>query len=255
MGTKMLALGELSTDKIAQLDRGNQIVLWPVASLEQHGPHLPLGTDAIILNDIVEGVRERLGEDFSGFVLPQMSFGKSPEHLGFPGTVSMQATTLLAVADDMVASLAKHQFTTFVFLNGHGGNSALLQAASFDLRYKYGVKIYCVDLWTGNGFDALLKQAFPKLNDSEVHAASLETSVMLFLHPGLVGKIPSGNAANNLLGTDPWGWSSQDFGENGIIGDPSHASAQSGEALYNYAVNRICEMLRDLSGRLLHEHA
>lgn len=251
MGTKAQRLNELTTKQVSNLDPTNCIAIWPVSSLEQHGPHLPLGTDAIILENIVEKIREKLEENFNGFFLPQMNYGKSPEHLMYPGTISIQATTLLAVADDVVASLSKHGFKRFVFLNSHGGNTALLEAASFDLRYKYDAKILNLYLFDGNDFNSFLSQLFPNLKEIEIHAASLETSVMLYLRPELVGKIPQGNPAEQLLSLGPWGWATSDFGANGVIGDPSYASAEIGEVLVNYAVNRVCEILYKLEDQFL----
>ena len=241
-----LELSKLSTDQVSKLDLSKYVVIWPIASLEQHGPHLPLGTDAIILREVVAGIREKLGDSFQALFLPPLELGKSPEHLSFPGTISLQASTLLGIADDIAASIVRFGSTRFVILNSHGGNSSLLQAESFDLRQKYGVKVYVLDLWTGKGYEELLASVFPNLHDLEVHAASLETSLMLFLHPELVGRIPSGNPAGRLLDTTPYGWGSSDFGVNGVIGDPSHASSKSGEVIYRFGVDRICTLLHSI---------
>lgn len=241
MGNKALRMNELTSNQVKALNPATCTVIWPVSSLEQHGPHLPLGTDAIILENVVEKIREKLGSDSKEIFLPQMNYGKSPEHLMFPGTVSFQATTLIAMADDLVSSLTKHGFKRFVFLNSHGGNTALLDGVSFDLRYKYDAKILNLYLFEGSGITALLQQLFPDLKDIEIHAASLETSVMLYLRPELVGKIPQGNFAEKLIGLGSWGWATTDFGANGVIGDPSYASAKIGEVLVNYAVDRACE--------------
>jgi len=247
MPDSSLELSRLSTDQVAKLDLSEYVVIWPVASLEHHGPHLPLGTDAIILREVVAGVREKLGDSFKGLFLPPLDFGKSPEHLSFPGTVSLQASTLLGIVDDITASIVRFGSKRFAILNSHGGNTGLLQAESFDLREKYKVKVYTLELWAGKGYEELLTSVFPKLRDLEIHAASLETSLMLFLHPELVGEIPSGNPATRLLNFAPFGWSSNDFGENGVIGDPSHASSKAGEIIYRFAVDRICTLLHSIN--------
>jgi creatinine amidohydrolase len=242
-----LELNKLSTDQVSKLDVSKYVVVWPVSSLEQHGPHLPLGTDALILRAIVAGVTEKLGDGFKGLFLPAIELGKSPEHLSFPGTVSLQASTLLGIADDITASIAKFGSKRLAILNSHGGNSSLLQAQSFDLRQKYGVKVYVLDLWTGNGYEEMLARVFPDLQDMEVHAASLETSLMLFLYPELVGEIPNGNSAGRLLSNTSFGWNSKDFGENGVIGDPSYASSKAGEEIYHFGVDRIYNLLNYIS--------
>lgn len=249
MNSKARLMSEISTNCMSGLDRENTLVVWSIASLEQHGPHLPLGTDAFILEDVINGVREKLGEESPVIFLPQLNYGKSPEHLSFPGTVSLTSTTLLAIADDIVSSLAKHDFKRFAFVSGHGGNSALMKAVSFDLCEKYGVKIYNLDLWAGKEMDTVLKSIFPNLHDFEVHAASLETSFMLYLHPELVGEIPQGNPAKDILALDPMGWLTKDFGQNGVIGDPSHASKASGKVLYEYEVERVSAILGKIAMR------
>ncbi|RLC64522.1 MAG: creatininase family protein [Chloroflexota bacterium] len=251
---KISALRELTTAQVARLEPAQWLVVWPVASLEQHGPHLPLGTDAIVLEAIVERVRERLGAGFQALFLPMMHLGKSPEHLTFPGTVSLQASTLLAVVDDLVASLAAHQFRRFVFLNGHGGNTALLQAVGPDLRYRYGVRVYYLDLWASSFFDDIIAELFPSLVGREVHAASVETSLLLHLRPELVDQMPDTSTLRaaadqesvNLTGTVPFGWLARDFGTSGVIGDPSLASAEAGEQILAYAVERACRMLQEI---------
>lgn len=246
MPEKNLELNHLSTTKVSQFDLSNYLIVWPVSSTEQHGPHLPLGTDAMILGAVVDGVLADLDEGFKGLFLPTLKIGKSPEHLSFPGTVSFRSSTMLAMFDDVVSSLQRHGSKTFVFLNSHGGNSSLIDAAGYDLRDKYGVKTYHLFLWTGKEYEELLKRLFPALQDLEIHAASHETSLMLYLHPELVGEIPPANPASPVIGSIPYGWRSLDFGQSGVIGDPSFASAQAGEALYHFAVKNVCDKLHSI---------
>jgi len=246
MPGKALDISLLTTNKISSLDPAEYLIIWPVASLEQHGPHLPLGTDAILLSAVVDGVREKLGEDFKGLFLPIERLGKSPEHVSFPGTISLQSSTLLAIASDIVSSLSRHGFKSFVFLNSHGGNISILDAVSYDLREIYGVKVYPLFLWKGNNYDVLLKRVFPDMHDLEIHAASLETSVMMYLYPELVGEIPPANPAAKIIGSIPFGWNSLDFGKSGVIGDPSFATAQAGKELFQFAVDDVCNILRSI---------
>ena len=100
MTEKALALHELTTAQVSNMEPSEWLVVWPIASLEQHGPHLPLGTDAIILGEVVRRVRRRLRAGSRVLFLPMLHFGKSPEHLGFPGTISLSASTLLGVVDE-----------------------------------------------------------------------------------------------------------------------------------------------------------
>ncbi len=245
MTKKALALHELTTATVSSLQASKWLVVWPIASLEQHGPHLPLGTDAIVLDAVVDRVRGRLGAGFQALFLPTMPLGKSPEHLGFRGTVSLSASTLLAVLDDLVASLAVSEFRRLVILNGHGGNTALLQAMGPDLRYKYGVRVYHIDLWASPFFDDVIAEMYPSLAGTDIHAASVETSLLLHLCPDLVDQVPASVQAQPL-GPVPSGWLARDFGELGVIGDPSLASAEDGRRLLAYAVEKVCTMLQSI---------
>ena len=236
---------ELRSPELGELDHDACLVVWPVAALEQHGPHLSVGTDGIVLEAIVERVRERLGAEFAAVFLPLMPFGKSPEHLRFPGTVSLRASTLLAISEDLVASLAGQGFTRLVVLNGHGGNTALLQSVAFDLRSRYGVRAFSIDLWASDFFDEAISEIFPVLDEPEVHAASVETSLMLYLCPERVGEIPPASAACDL-GPVPCGWAAEDLCDTGVIGDPTLATAEAGERLLDYAVARVCRLLGEI---------
>lgn len=248
---KTLAFADLSFEMVKKLDASQYLVIWPVASLEQHGPHLPLGTDSIVLQTVVEQTRLRLGKDFRGIFLPQMWFGKSPEHLAFPGTVSMKAATLMAVAEDVVASLTPHGFKNFVFMNGHGGNTTLLDAIGYDLNYTYGAKIYYVNLWDGVFYNDLIEKLFPTLAGTEVHAASIETSLLMYLAPETVGETPRFERYVSFKDRLPSSWVTHEFDTAGVLGDPTLASAEAGRQILDYSVERVCKLLQQISAEVL----
>jgi len=243
---KARAFQEIPSSMAAQMAADGALAVWPAGALEQHGPHLPLGTDALVLDAIIAGCREELGEGFNGLFLPTLCYGKSPEHLNFAGTVSLRAETLLSAANDVVRSLVRHGFKRFVFFNGHGGNAALLQSYAFDLRAEYDVQVYNLDLWGGGFFREIIAEVFPALTMKEVHAASVETALMQYLYPHLVGKVPP---RGELKGSDGLrhGWLAEDFSPTGVIGDPSLANAEVGERIYRDAVARACGLLRALA--------
>jgi creatinine amidohydrolase len=254
---KSPALRELSYAEVSDLDPSEWLVVWPIASLEQHGPHLPLGTDAIVLGAVVDRVRQRLVESVQALYLPLMPVGKSPEHLAFPGSVSLDAATLLGLADGVVSSFAPHGFRSYIFLNGHGGNTAILRASAPDLRAKYGVRVYNIDLWASSFFHDIIDELFPGMARIDRHGGAAETSMLLHLCPHLVQGTPGyaelraggGRFTDEALGPIefdqltwgiPFGWQSQDFGYSGVVGDPSLASADAGRKILDYAVDRVC---------------
>lgn len=221
-----LNLQEITTQEAKELPMGRRVAVFPIGSNEQYGPHLPLGTDTFILKSVLAGVRERLTQDNRFIFLPIMPYGKSPEHMEFEGTISLKATTLIALLDDIVSSLQKHGVKKIVFLNSHGGNSSLLEALTYDFRYTYNVFVYCLNLWSDNFFSAKeISEIFPKLNYPEIHAASVETSLLMYLKPELVAIIPNEFKPKIPSSYITFGWATQDLSGNGIIGDPRASSA------------------------------
>ena len=127
-------LWEHTSNEIRDTARG-LIAVQPVASVEQHGPHLPLGTDSMIVSAFAERLRQRFQEEgFPGLFLPLMPYGKSNEHINYPGTITYSAQTFISVLMDIGRSCARAGFKKMVFLNGHGGNHEVLDVVCRELR-------------------------------------------------------------------------------------------------------------------------
>jgi len=243
---KALSLQDLSTAQVAQLNPAEWLVIWPIGSLEQHGPHLPLGTDTFVLDGIVQQARLELGREFRGLFIPTMTIGKSPEHLDFVGTLSFKQETLLGMATDIVHSLAQHKFSRFVFLNGHGGNTYLLQDLAYELRQRYRVGAYTLEVWSPDFFNRVFAKVFPTLEEKDGHAGVVETSVMLYLYPELVGPLPKGYYPAEFDKPVPYGWLSSDYNTKGVFGDPSRADREAGKAIFDLAVAETCKLLQEI---------
>lgn len=248
---KALALADLTWKDVEKLDGSQFLVIWPVAALEQHGPHLPLGTDSLVLDAVTRQVRVELGKDFKCIFLPQLWYGKSPEHLQFPGTVSLKIRTLISIVEDIVASLSRHQLKNFVFLNGHGGNATLLNSVSYDLSFAYDVEIYHVNLWGDDFFDEEIDRLFPSLSGTEVHAATVETSLLMHLAPDLVKEIPQFEQFTSFKERLPSSWVSHQFNTSGVIGDPTLATAEAGKALFDFGVKKVSRLLEEISAHII----
>lgn len=239
-----LSLQEISTLTAKDLPLSSRIAIFPIGSNEQHGPHLPTGTDSIILEAVVRGVRQQLSPKDPFIFLPLMPYGKSPEHMDFSGTISFKAATLMAVLDDVVSSLHAHGVKKIVFLNSHGGNNHLLGALAFDFRYTYQVSAYCLNIWSHDFFtDKEMEEIVPGLTYPEVHAASTETSMLLYLCPELVGSIPREWNPKAEFPTISTGWATSDLSHDGIIGDPRQSSAERGKKLYEILVEKTVQKL------------
>jgi len=136
-------LANLTWEEVRDLDKGAGVVVLPVGATEQHGPHLPLGTDTLLATGVLDRALARLPDEVRAWVLPPLPYGKSTEHAGFPGTLSLSARTLLSILEDLGRGVAAAGFRRLAFLSGHGGNRAVLDIAARDLRIETGLLCFC----------------------------------------------------------------------------------------------------------------
>ena len=179
-------------------------VVWPFGAVEQHGPHLPLGTDALFAEKILDQVLTGLPPEAPIWRLPIQSLGFSPEHLGFPGSLSLPAELLLGSIEAIGGQLAAAGFQRLVLFNGHGGQIALLQVAARQLRAAHpSLGVLPCFLWSGpDGLSSLIPE--PERHQG-LHAGQAETSLMLQLQPELVG--PERPVDGLQASQPPQGWS------------------------------------------------
>ena len=233
----MRRFAELSAPAVAALSPDGIAVL-PVGAIEQHGPHLPLVTDLLIAESFAGDAVAAYGEAHDLWLLPSLACTKSNEHAWAPGTLWLSAATLMAVFDDLGRSLARTPLRKLVFLNGHGGNSALLQVSARDLRLAYGLSTFvmhpAVPPDHGGGSP-------PEELGTGIHGGKDETSLVLHLRPDLVDlSLARRNVPEHLAGfkrvrfggSVSFGWLSDDFGTDGTLGDPTLATAAHGKQLY-----------------------
>lgn len=230
------------------------VLIQPIGAMEQHGPHLPLATDVIVATEMAERVVAARGEELDLWLLPPLAYGRSDEHTWAHGTISLRATTLLAVLDDLGRSVANLPARRLAFLNGHGGNTQLLGVALRELRVAHGLMTFL--LHPGVPRDSGGAEGDAGELGMGVHAGRDETSVMLHLRPELVDMsraartVPEGLAANRHVrfgGEVPFGWTSRDLHPSGVIGDPTLASAERGAALVQAMVERLGEQFAEVS--------
>jgi creatinine amidohydrolase len=229
---------------------GGTVVL-PIGALEQHGHHLPIATDGLFSEAVLDRVLDQLPTDLPIWRLPLQAPGFSPEHLGFPGTVSLSAELMLGLLEAVAAALAQAGFRRLVLFNGHGGQIALLQVAARQIQQRWpGLAVLPWFLWSGPR--GVLEQ-IPEPERSEgLHAGRLETSLMLALFPQLVGPtasvepLPVAPQGLSLVGAVPSSWQTRWISASGVVGDPRGASAEEGEKLLEALVNGWCELFSTL---------
>jgi creatinine amidohydrolase len=244
---------DLTGPQVSELLTDRSILVQPLGAIEQHGPHLPLSTDSVVATAVAEAAVAEIGEELDVWLLPTLEYTKSNEHAWSAGTVWLSATTLLAVLDDLGRCIATTPAKRLVFLNGHGGNSALLNVANRELRLAHGLMTFL----THPGVPADQGGSSPAEElGMGVHGGTEETSMMLHLAPHLVDmskaerRVPEAIAVNKYVrfgGRVSFGWLSNDFYPEGYIGDPTTASADLGKRLFEGSVQGFCEALREVS--------
>jgi creatinine amidohydrolase len=243
--------GPLLHEQVSQ----NAVVVVPIGAVEHHGPHLPLATDAIIAEAVAVAAIERAADaGLEVWRMPTISYAKSDEHAWAAGTVWLDPQTLRRTLMSVGRAVASTQARRIFFVNGHGGNTALLHQVIRELRRELGLLAFAAatgvqHAGTGDGE--------PDELGFGIHAGHSETSVMLELRPDLVHLDRAGRAIPEWLtgyhrigfaGTPvSFGWLSSDFGTNGVIGDPTGATAGHGRQYLRTAIDGTVESLAEIA--------
>jgi creatinine amidohydrolase len=246
-------LSDLRAPEISSSLSSDSIIVLPLGAIEQHGPHLPLNTDFVVADAAARAAVASVGEETNAWLLPTLAYTKSNEHLWSAGTMSLSATTLMAVLDDIARSVATTPARKLLFINGHGGNSALTAMMNREIRLKYGLQTFLAHphMPADQGGSSSENEL-----GMGIHGGMDETSVMLHLRPDLVDmslavrRVPEKIANNKHVkfgGRVAFGWLSNDFFPEGHIGDPTGATAEIGKAMFDACVNTLSETLREIS--------
>jgi creatinine amidohydrolase len=239
---------ELTTEQVGQVLSRDSVLVLPTGAIEPHGPHLPLATDLIVAEALSSAVVERgaaAGHDV--WLLPALGYTKSDEHAHLPGTIWLRASTLFETIIDIGSALAATPARRVLFLNAHGGNSALLEVAARELRRRFDLQTF---------FTAGPGAAGPTERGLGIHAGWAETSMMLHLRPDLVQLDKATAAVADAVAdavhvgftkTVRFGWLATDFTESGVIGDPTGADADSGARLFEERVDALVAALAEIS--------
>lgn len=248
-------LTDLPQPAVAELLDDDSIVVQPIGALEQHGAHLPLNTDLVVPEAIATAAVERAAAaGVDAWLLPPLAASKSDEHHWSAGTIWLEASTLWNTLLDIGRSVAATGAGSLVFVNGHGGNTALLGVVNREIRRRHGLRTFSMGVGVqraGDGVDG------PDEHGMGIHAGHSETSVMLALRPDLVRmeaavrSVPEHIATYETIGFNgfpvSFGWTSDDFGETGVIGDPTGATAEYGRVLLEEGTDFVVRALTEVS--------
>lgn len=244
--TDTVLLEELTwTDVESRLESGTTTAIVPVASTEQHGPHLPLATDALIGEAVATGVAERLGD---ALVAPTIRPGVSGHHMAFAGSLTIDADQLMDLLHSYAESLASHGFEYVVLLPSHGGNFAPVNTAAPEIARDVDADV--IALADIQEFMALMNEGLAAAGvdyqEEAVHAGATETAVIQALRPELVRdeRRPKGHeGALSVSALLSKGF--KHFTENGVLGDARKSTPEAGEEILETLSDALAERVRD----------
>jgi creatinine amidohydrolase len=243
----------LTWKQVDALPRESTLLVLPTAAIEQHGHHLPLATDTLINNLLLGHALAKLPANLPVYALPPVHYGKSNEHIGFAGTLSVSATTLMAVLRDLGASLASAKFQKLVLYNTHGGNASLIDVMARDLRAEFGLRTFALHGSGGVAFEGLSEQE----RAYGFHAGEVETALLLAALPQLVDRSAytvnyiADAAKPELLRPEnapaTFAWLTRDIAASGVMGDPRPATAENGMRWLDEAATRLATALEAMA--------
>jgi creatinine amidohydrolase len=248
---------DLATTDFAAVDAESTVAVLPVAAVEQHGPHLPLGTDAFINEGILRAALPRIPRTITALVLPPLEVGASLEHTRFSGTLSARAETLIELWTEIGRGVAAAGVRKLVIFNTHGGQKAVVDLVALKLRAECGMLVARASYFAFGVPAGLFASREAALG---LHGGELETSLMLHLKPELVRLeaaqdfvgLPQRLAADagSLLGVEKpigIGWLAGDLHASGVCGNAARADAERGAALLEHYAAQLAALVAEVA--------
>jgi len=254
---------DLGTRDFAQLAASpgieHTVAVLPVAATEQHGPHLPVSVDATLLQGVINAALPLLPPELPVLFLPPQNVGLSPEHIRFPGTLTLAPATLIALWTELGESVARAGIKKLLLLNGHGGQVSVMDIVARELRSRCGLLVYSAS-WFSLPLPSEVSARFSADEHRfGIHAGAIETSMMLHLAPQWVRMEQAQDFHSNsqdratrypLLGNGrsaKLGWQMQDYHPAGAVGNAAAATAEDGRAVVQAAGAQLMQLLSEIS--------
>lgn len=267
MKNKSRFWADLSTQDFAQLMATGQaqqtIAVLPVAATEQHGPHLPLRVDTALVEGVIAAALPHLAAQLRVLFLPTQAVGLSPEHAGFPGTLTLKNETILRLWGDIGESVAALGIRKLLLFNSHGGNVSVMDLVARDLRARLNLLVYSASWFNLPLLDAKGRDVKTLFSADEqrfgIHAGEMETSMMLALDAAHVDMLCAQNFVSSaqdrakqfaILGdgkSAKLGWQMQDYNAAGAVGDAAGATADKGRKLVDAAGRALARLIAEMN--------
>jgi creatinine amidohydrolase len=247
-----MELAKLTWPDVDSLDRDTPVII-PVAALEQHGHHMPVFTDSMLLGEIIRRAHAEVEQQT--LLVPLMWLGNSHHHMDFPGTVSAEPRVWLDLLSGLIDNFITHGFRRIVVFNGHGGNDVPGRQATFEIRQKYRSRSELLLLYATYWSLADPPSSIPGLTQSAMqHACEWETSMILRLHPELVKDHQNAESIDQGKPFLPAqrAWITKDRTSTGHIGAPNAATPEKGEQLlqlFSKGVTKLMQRVIDWDGK------
>ena len=238
-------LANMTSPDVDALSRDLLVVI-PVASLEQHSLHLPVFTDSMILQEVVNRIEKRLSRDV--LILPVMWLGYSQHHMKYPGTVSASSETHLAIMNDVLVCMIEHGFSQFLLINSHGGNEPNISV----LRQRVMEGYEDVNLFTTTpyaGSSDKINEVLTLGSKGSGHASECETAMIMAIDPDLVKTDALHEDGQRRRESIPGLRLYKRFDQNtehGGLGDPRPATAEMGEQIFQVAEDFLVDAIREI---------
>jgi creatinine amidohydrolase len=246
---------DMTWQEVSDADTARWIAVLPLAAVEQHGPHLPLGVDSYIAEAYLARAQKLLPDDLPVTFLPVQRVGVSAEHLSYPGTLTISPATAIAAWTELGESLTRAGVRKLVLVTSHGGNASAMELVARELRVRHGMLAVTVG-WHRFGYPDGTFSAEEKKHG--IHGGDIETSLMLAGKPDTVrmGQAPKAVPATIAMAREfkwlgayrPAGfaWMTQDLNPTGAVGDATLATAEKGEAALAQGAQAFVELLREV---------
>ena len=245
---------DLSSEEIKRIGK-NKILVLPFSSVEQHGSHLPSGTDKLILEGILDKFVSNYPKLNNFLILPNISIGSASEHSNFEGTISANSTKYIDYIVSIVEQFCERKYKKFLFINSHGGQISHLDIAAKEIKSKYkSVDIIKANYFLFNGFEKIINK---KELTYGYHGGEFETSIMLYLYPKLVKsnklkkhQLSPDAKSKNIITYEKnikRAWNTTDISKSGIIGDPTKASALKGKKILEVTSNTLKKIITEMN--------
>lgn len=247
---------ELSSGALAALDQKHVVAVLPLAATEQHGPHLPTGTDHFIAEGLLAEASRRARKSLEIVVLPVQAIGASLEHARFPGTLSFRSTAMIEVIAAIGEGVARAGLRKLVIMNSHGGNVAAMIAASLECRARHGILAVTAS-WSRLGLpEGLVEERECSFG---IHGGLIETALMLHFRPDLVdmqraadfGSLQAALSERferlSAYGPVGFGWLAGDLNPEGVTGNAVAATAKIGSAIAAHQAAAFLALLSEVA--------